>query len=52
MKIGKLLVMVEWASGAEMVEIYLVKCTMFPCRLLGQERTKLFHKRVSLAILE
>lgn len=36
----------------EWVEIYLVQCTMFPCRLLGQERIKLFHKRVSLAILE
>lgn len=52
MKIGKLLVMVEGASEAEMVEVYLVKCNMFPCRLLGQKRIKLFHKRVSLAILE
>ena len=52
MKIGKLLVMVEWASEADMVEIYLVKGTMFPCRLPGQERIKLFHKRVSLAIVE
>lgn len=47
MKIGKLLVMVEWASEAEMVEIYLVKCTMFPCRLLGQERNY-FIKRYHL----